>query len=531
MYKLIKNKNSKLIKIINIDDLSKLPSQYDEKSGLYLVTIPENFILYRGLYGKDIVNVYKKNSPDNPFTSRYTWYSDVSVAFVYAVKYFGEMIKKLKQQIPISLKKKIEIYLLEQGYGAILGFKTKKEIKLIDIVDKRNLKQLLSDFDRVIELNKTSNLKLYKNYTNDNTQQDVDRANLKLFFSKKLSDIDALLFWQRFSFKITTGYNMHLQDQIKHSTTRGGRKRLLYDKFGPDLSNIYSRSRLFKLNVNDNTNPVIGHLYENVNRFSTMLNDNLMVDVLAILCGRTNDGDRTRYIPKANDVKIDLIDYIIPAYILDKYSHIHGYHGRFNPTLSSPNGAFHSEICLFAAVDKDDTLFLSEIESKSSNYGTLNITKNRGNVIDFPDNKKKDFFKNITEYRWFYNYNLNNPYSIEPVDKYTNCEDYIDSLDVNFDNFQHNIKFTKDNCYNYNFTNDEQKFINDYKLFLDKADNSIQKQINNVIGANQIVDHRVINELFDDETNNDVYDNNTTMYKKYLKYKNKYLALKASVKE
>ena len=513
-------------KIINIDELSKLPSKYDEKSGLYLVTIPKNFILYRGLFGKDIYKKYKKNAPDNKFATRYTWLSDVSVAFVYATKYFTELIKKLKQTIPVSLKKKIEIYLLENGYGGIIGYKMNKEVKLIDILDKRNLKQLLTDFDKVIELNKTSKLKLYKDYTNTNTQQDIDYANLKLFFNKKLSDTDTLLFWQRFSFRITTGYNMTLQDQINNSTTSNGRKRSLYDKFGPDLDNIYSRNRLFRLNVNDQFNPVIGQLYEHINRYSTILNDTLMVDVLAILCGRTNDSDRSRDVPKKRNVKIDLFDYIVPAEILNKYSHIHGYHGRFNPTLSSPNGAFHSEICLFSTVDKDNTIILSEIVNNK--YETILFTNNKDNIINFSDYKKKTFFKNITEYKWFYNYNLNNPYSIQPVDNYTNCEDYIDALNINFDNFKYNQNFANNNCYNYNFTEDEQNFIHDNKILLDDADAIIQQQVNKVIGPNIMIDHRVINELFNEESNDYIYDDSTTMYKKYLKYKNKYLALKSS---
>lgn len=46
---------------------------------------------------------------------------------------------------------------------------------------------------------------------------------------------------------------MTLQDQIKNSTTSGGRKRSLYDNFGPDLDNIYSRSRLFGWRIHEIT--------------------------------------------------------------------------------------------------------------------------------------------------------------------------------------------------------------------------------------------------------------------------------------
>lgn len=51
------------------------------------------------------------------------------------------------------------------------------------------------------------------------------------------------------------------------------------------------------------------------------------------------------------------------------------------------------------------------------------------------------------------------------------------------------------------------------KILLDEADAIIQQQVNKVIGPNIMIDHRVINELFNEESNDYIYDDSTTNIK------------------
>lgn len=212
--------------IPDIQGIQRLSIEKDTISGLYLAKIPKGMIFYRGLTNIECEKYKKISDPENKFTEN-IYIAGPEVAYIYAIK------QKLTDTINILIKKglitgvaninemsdedKILVYqtILEIQDGIIIGYKTTKDLYVLDLLNGDNLKKINELYRNKIEkirqlydnnIEKIENLK--KMNINDTSLDDI-LEELKLNKKKEMGTyIDNYK-----SFCLSTGYKLSFDKQ------------------------------------------------------------------------------------------------------------------------------------------------------------------------------------------------------------------------------------------------------------------------------------------------------------------------------
>ena len=150
---------------------------------------------------------------------------------------------------------------------------------MIDLLNHHNLETILAKFDILNRSRKQDDPKLPKSYETYYPKKD---NTLSEKMNKKNTDnIVRQLYNQRLSFKVATGYNINMMDQLKNLNTTAKKKYNLKDRFTSMHKNARCTRWLLDSNSEDKNKPYISHLYKDLNRVSAILNDQYMIDLIS----------------------------------------------------------------------------------------------------------------------------------------------------------------------------------------------------------------------------------------------------------
>jgi|SaaInlStandDraft_7_1057024.scaffolds.fasta_scaffold00346_9 hypothetical protein len=390
--------------------INNLKSVYDVDTNLYLVTIPKGTVFYRGYHNIKCNQYNQYNDINNNYVNQYTWYSTKEIAHSYAIR--AIQTKEAKAQIKMfedisgeTLKQTDKAGNLYQFDGFIMAYKTKKDLILIDTTIKHNLGLLQKLFDRVnYNRSRDTNFPKTYNHYNNSTRNNTERyINLRNKHQK--DNVGLLLYYQRLSLSIATGYNMTLLEQFQNSITNNF--KLFNSNHNFSGRKKYSRRTIYNyiINSDDKIQDQYGPLYNNLNKLSTMYNDTLWIDLLARICGKVFEKqERVVYKYSKNKKTKRTVKLYKPSneeIELAAYKKIHGYVARNIPSLGHYFGSFHPEICLFSNLEdisgeiNDDNLLIEE--DYENEYTMCGNSENNTKIND--DTKTNAVTKIINDIR------------------------------------------------------------------------------------------------------------------------------------
>ena len=466
----------------NQNILDTVKSYYDEKSNLYLIKFPKDTIIYRGFHHYDSNKLncrdIKLNSdPTNQFNSKYTWYASHKIAFTYAIRATKKVLKKIKMEGKDLDSLEVQKKVMEEGWGFLIGYKTTKDLYMIDLLNHHNLETILAKFDILNRSRKQDDPNFPKSY--ETYYPNKDNTLSEKMNKKNTDNIVRQLYNQRLSFKVATGYNINMMDQLKNLNTTAKKKYNLKDRFTSMHKNARCTRWLLDSNSEDKNKPYISHLYKDLNRVSAILNDQYMIDLISRVCGFVNSSESREVLLDNAKSTSNYQELLYKGNKIEfeetkNYHHISGYIGRTCPSLGTGYGSFHSELVIFSNLDNfriNNSLNNKDIlikETPDAEWATCypNNSKNQFEKNDINNRIEKIFLK-VGMLLWYTKYKFTGACPLDEKfddDELLDCDKLMEEIKNNSNLiYQFNQKF-KD-CQELKITDNDINSLKNFDLY------------------------------------------------------------------